>query len=129
MKKNESLVATLFAGLIFFACCAPVLASTHTQQARLARQARITMKQARATAQQHAQGKIEGAELEREHGRLVYSFDIRNERGAISEVQVSAINGQVVSATEETPAQESAEHAAEQKEHKRHARTSRRHQR
>lgn len=91
-------------------------------QARLARQARITMEQARATALERASGTVESGELEREHGRLVYSFDIRNERGTISEVQVSAINGRVVSVTEETPAQEAAERAADRRQQRRRPR-------
>ena len=61
------------------------------EQARLAREAKITMEQARETALKRAPGNIESSELEREHGKLVYSFDIRNSKGTITEVQVSAM--------------------------------------
>jgi ribosomal protein L34E len=40
-------------------------------------------------------GEIKSAELEREHGKLIYSFDIKTARG-ITEVNVSAISGKVI---------------------------------
>jgi uncharacterized membrane protein YkoI len=79
------------------------------EQARLAREAKITMEQARATALRRAPGNVEDGELEREHGKLVYSFDIRNAKGTITEVQVSAITGRVVSVEHESKKQEAAE--------------------
>jgi uncharacterized membrane protein YkoI len=46
-------------------------------------------------------------ELEREHGRLVYSYDIRVAgRSGIEEVQVDARTGRIVSHVHETPADE-----------------------
>lgn len=85
-------------------------------QAALARQAKITMEQARATALKRAPGKVEGSELEREHGRLVYSFDIRNAKGTIDEVQVSAITGRIVRVEHENKQQEAAEKRKEERE-------------
>lgn len=85
-------------------------------QAALARQAKITMEQARATALKRAPGNVEGNELEREHGRLVYSFDIRNAQGTIDEVQVSAINGRIVRVEHENKQQEAAEKRKEERE-------------
>lgn len=87
-----------------------------TEQAQLARQARITMAQARATALKRAPGNVESSELEREHGKLVYSFDIRNAKGTITEVQVSAITGRVVSVEHENKKQEAAEKRKEARE-------------
>lgn len=78
-------------------------------QAKLARQAKITMERAREIALQRAPGTIEESELEREHGKLVYSFDIRNEKGTITEVQVDAKKGNVVSVEEENAQQEAEE--------------------
>ncbi len=86
------------------------------EQAQLAREAKISMEQARAIALQRAQGNIEDGELERENGKLVYSFDIRNAKGTITEVQVSAIDGQVVSVEEENAQQEAAEKRKEAQE-------------
>ena len=79
------------------------------EQAKLAKQARITMEQAQETALKRAPGKVESSELEREHGKLVYSFDIRNARGTITEVQVSAITGKIVRVEHESRKQEAAE--------------------
>ena len=79
------------------------------EQERLQRQTRITMEQARETALKRAPGTVESGELEREHGKLVYSFDIRNARGTIDEVQVSAITGKVVRVEHENKKQEAAE--------------------
>ena len=77
--------------------------------ARLAKQAKITKEQAQEIALRRAPGTVESSELEREHGKLVYSFDIRNARGTIDEVQVSAITGKVVRVEHETRKQEAAE--------------------
>jgi uncharacterized membrane protein YkoI len=86
------------------------------EQAKLARQAKISMEQARETALKRAPGTVESAELEREHKRLVYSFDIRNAKGTITEVQVSAITGKVVSVEEENAKKEAAEKEKEGRE-------------
>lgn len=86
--------------------------------AKLVKQAKITMAQAREIAQKQATGSIEGEELEKEHGKLVYSFDIRNEKGTITEVQVDAKTGKVVSTEEETKAQEMKEKQEDAKKKK-----------
>jgi uncharacterized membrane protein YkoI len=90
--------------------------SEQAQEARLARQAKITKEQAQETALKRAPGNVESAELEREHGKLVYSFDIRNAKGTIDEVQVSAITGRVVRVEHESRKQEAAEKRKETKE-------------
>ena len=79
------------------------------KQAKLAKQAKITMGQAQETALTRAPGKVESSELEREHGKLVYSFDIRNASATITEVQVSAITGKVLRIEHESKEQEEAE--------------------
>lgn len=76
---------------------------------KLAKQAKITMVQAREIAQKTASGTIEGEELEREGGKLLYSFDIRNEKGTITEVQIDAKTGKLLSAKEETAEDEAKE--------------------
>ena len=87
----------------------------NTNEARLARQAKITKEQAQETALKRAPGTVESAELEREHRKLVYSFDIRNAKGTIDEVQVSAITGKIVRVEHENKQQEAAEKRADQK--------------
>lgn len=85
-------------------------------QAALKKEAEITLEQARETALNREPGKIEEEELEREDGKLVYSFDIRNARGTLTEIQVSALDNSIVSVEEETAEQEAAEQREEEKE-------------
>jgi hypothetical protein len=63
-------------------------------------------------------GQIHEGELEKEHGRLVYSFDVLvpNRKG-VEEVQVDARSGKVVSVKHESAAAEAKEHASEHGEH------------
>jgi uncharacterized membrane protein YkoI len=84
-------------------------------EAKLARKAKITKEQAQEIALKRAPGTVESAELEREHGKLVYSFDIRNSKGTIDEVQVSAINGKIVRVEHENKKQEETEKRKEKR--------------
>src|SRR5438552_4990050 len=86
------------------------------EQEKLAREAKITKEQAQAAALKRAPGNVESAELEREHKRLVWSFDIRNSKGTITEVQVSAITGRVVRVEHENKKKEAAEKRQEERE-------------
>lgn len=70
---------------------------------------KISLKQARTIALKEASGKVESSELEHERGTLVYSFDIRNAKGTIDEVLVSAYDGHIVAHEHENKAQEAAE--------------------
>ena len=88
------------------------------EQEKLQREAKITKEQAQETALKRAPGNVESSELEREHGKLVYSFDIRNAKGTIDEVQVSAITGKVVRVEHENKKQEAAEKLKESREKK-----------
>jgi uncharacterized membrane protein YkoI len=90
------------------------------EQQRLQREAKITKEQAQETALKRAPGNVESGELEREHGKLVYSFDIRNAKGTITEVQVSAITGKVVRVEHENKKQEADEKRKESGEKKKH---------
>jgi Peptidase propeptide and YPEB domain len=63
-------------------------------------------------------GQIHEGELEKEHGRLVYSFDVAvPQRKGVQEVQVDARSGKVVSVKHESAAAEAKEHAAEHAKH------------
>ena len=70
---------------------------------------KITMAQARATALKKAPGKVKSEELEKEHGKLIYSFDIATSKSGITEVNVDAINGKIVAVQHESAAQEAKE--------------------
>ncbi len=80
--------------------------------------AKISMRSARATALARVPGgKVKAAELEREHGKLIYSFDIRVPgKSGIEEVQVDAMNGEIVSQTHESPKAERKESQQEKME-------------
>ena len=77
---------------------------------------KITMAQARATALKKAPGKVKSEELETEHGKLIYSFDIATSKNAITEVNVDAVNGKIVAVQHENAAKEAAEKQQEAKE-------------
>ncbi len=97
-----------------------VHASTHDSQAALRKEATITMVQARATALKEVpNGRVGSAELERENGKLVYSFDIKVPgKSGVDEVLIDAISGAVVSNKHETPQTEAKEAKAEKAEMK-----------
>lgn len=61
-------------------------------------------------------GAIEGVELERENGKLMYSYDIKVAgKSGIEEVNVDAISGKVLAVAHENPADEKKEAAEEAK--------------
>ena len=87
-------------------------------EAKLLSEAKVTQQQAEITALAKVPGgKVQAAELEREHGKLVWAFDITQaESKNIREIQVDAVRGDVVSSTVETPADHAKEAAEEKKE-------------
>ena len=109
MKKNFVLV--IFVSTIVAAGSLAMVASASparrgqeeaNNEAKLQKQAKISKERAQEVALRRAPGTVESSELEREHGKLVYSFDIRNAKGTIDEVQVSATTGRVVRVEHET---------------------------
>ena len=89
-------------------------------QAALQKEAKISEETARATALKEVpNGTVKSSELEREKGKLIYSFDITVPgKTGIEEVNVNAIDGSVVGREHETPKMEKAEAAKEAKEKK-----------
>ena len=90
------------------------------RQAALQREAKIPEATARATAlAQVPNGTVKSSELEREHGKLIYSYDISVPgKTGIEEINVNAIDGSVVAREHETPKMEKKEAAKEAKEKK-----------
>lgn len=82
--------------------------------AQLAKDARVTMHDARAQALKLAPGAIKSAELESEHGGsgLRYSFDIQTSQG-LREVGIDAQTGKVLEDSAETHRAEAAETRSE----------------
>ncbi|HEV7906101.1 MAG TPA: PepSY domain-containing protein [Pyrinomonadaceae bacterium] len=109
LTSSVILCAVLCAGAFAATTTVWTLSGQDKNQAKLAKQARITMEQARKIALERAPGTIEEEELEKEHGKLVYSFDIRNAGGAITEVQVNAKDGSIASVEEEDAKEEAEE--------------------
>ena len=112
MRRSKFAVFMLIAAL----GAAPAALAAETQ-AQLQKEAKISMEKARSIALKNVPGgKIESAELEREHGKLIYSFDIKTAKPGVTEVNVDAITGKVLSSKHETPAKEAAEKKQETKE-------------
>jgi len=101
MKKTLITIAGVFVLI--------AAASAAETQAELQKQAKVSMKNARSIALKRVSGgEIQSAELEREGGKLIYSFDVKSKSG-ITEVNVSAISGKVIALHYETAAKEAAE--------------------
>lgn len=85
--------------------------------AGLAKQAKISLDTARATALAKVHnGTVRSEELEKEHGKLIYSFDMKTKQPGVTEVNIDAMNGKIIAVQHETPAKESAEKKQEAKE-------------
>jgi hypothetical protein len=98
-----------------------VLADAATQ-AKLRAAAKISEAQARTTALATVPGgSVSSSELEKEHGKLIWSFDIAQVGSQnITEIQVDAKTGKIVSTKVETPDKERKEALAEGKKSKTH---------
>lgn len=93
----------------------------HETEAQLKAEAKIPEATARATALAKVPGgKVKKYELEREHGKLLYSYDIATPgKSGIDEVQVDAITGATIGdVVHENAATERKEAAQEAKEGK-----------
>jgi uncharacterized membrane protein YkoI len=87
-------------------------------QATLMKEAKVSEATARATAlAQVPNGSVKSSEIERENGKLIYSFDITVPgKTGIEEVNVNAIDGSVVARSHEGAKAEKKEKAEEAKE-------------
>ncbi len=83
----------------------------------LVKQAKVTEEvAAKAAMARVPKGQIQTVELEKEKGRLIYSYDIKVAgKSGIDEVAVSAATGKVVAFSHETPADEKKEAAEDAK--------------
>ncbi len=97
-----------FAAMTFAAVLA---AGCATDQAKLQAEAKISKEAATQTALgQVPHGTVKESELEREHGKLIWSFDMATPGTTdITEVNVDAITGQVISTSKESPESEAKE--------------------
>jgi uncharacterized membrane protein YkoI len=91
-----------------------------TSQAALRKEAKIAEADARKTAlAQVPGGKVQSHELERENGKLIYSYDIKVAgKSGIEEVNIDAVTGAIVAHEHEDAKAEAKEKKAEAKEKK-----------
>ena len=115
MKPN--LNAVILIGALAAVPAVAHSATSHSTQAELQKEAKISKEQATKIALAKVpDGKVVSEELEREHGKLIYSFDIKTKSPGVTEVNVDALNGKIVAVHHETPASEAAEKKKEAKE-------------
>jgi uncharacterized membrane protein YkoI len=96
------------------------LALTHAfaaepSQAQLQAQAKVSQDQATRTALARVPAaKVQSAELEREHGKLIWSFDLAQDgKTGVTEIQVDALTGKIVSQKHESAVHEASEASKE----------------
>ena len=118
MKNSirHSLIAVLAAGALT-GCICTKHHNHEAEQAKLMAEAKVSKADAEKTALAKApNGTIKEGELEKEHGKLIWSFDITTpDTKDITEVNVDAITGEVVSVEKES-AESEAKEAAEDKD-------------
>jgi len=110
MKKSKLFGVAIFAvALVVSLSLALSLQAQESKESRshdqrvLANAARVTMLEAVVTATKEAPGVVTAAELEREKGQLIYSFDIlpSAQSQKLTEVHIDALTGKVLSKEEE----------------------------
>jgi uncharacterized membrane protein YkoI len=112
--RTRNVLAVVIA--VVLAASALAAAKKSESHAAMLKEAKVTEPNARKVALERAPGNVESSELEREHGHLIWSFDIRNAKGTIDEVAVDAVNGKILTVEHETAKQEAAEKKQEAKE-------------
>jgi len=124
MQSKKSLIALVGATVLSLGAAGAVFAYPGEH---LAKDAKVTMAQARTQALREAPGTIKSAELEKEGGGsgLRYSFDIQTQRG-LREVGIDAVTGKVLenshesAQTEANEARSEHEMEGDQAEHEHH---------
>jgi uncharacterized membrane protein YkoI len=115
--KTKHCITSLIAVAVMAGVSTFTLRGAEETQAALKAQAKITQAEAEKTVLAKVpDGRIKAAELEREHGKLIWSFDISMPKSrSIVEIQVDAKTGKIVSTQVETPKDQAAEAAADKK--------------
>jgi uncharacterized membrane protein YkoI len=101
----STLAVALLAG------CASEKTERADKQAKLQALAKVSQADAEKAALTKApNGTVKEAELEKEHGKLIWSFDIATpDSKNITEVAVDAMTGEVTSVEQETPEEQAKE--------------------
>jgi uncharacterized membrane protein YkoI len=111
----RKIVLSLVGSAAAVALTAAATNGAEESQAVLKKQAKVTEAQARSTAlAKVVNGTVKSSELEKELGKLIWSFDIATPKTQnIIEVQVDAKTGMIVSTHIETPAKQAQEAQSE----------------
>ena len=110
--KAKNIISSILAGLLAAACASNHGAGEKKEsQAILEAQAKISKTEAEKIALAKVpNGTVKEGELEKENGKLIWSFDIASPGSKdITEVQVDAVTGEVLSIQKETPADQEKE--------------------
>jgi len=119
IMKIKMIVCSAVAAALLAGCCTDKGEAKHhnkeARQAKLAAEARVSKDDAEKTALGKVpNGAIQEAEIEKEHGKLIWSFDVATpDTKDITEVNVDAITGDVVSVEKEAAESEAKEAAGE----------------
>ena len=115
VMKIKLFAISALAALLFAGC-----ATEADKQTRLQAEAKISKADAEKIALTKApNGMIKEGELEKEKGKLIWSFDITTpDSRNITEVAVDAITGDVISVEQETPKEQSKEKEEDAKKEK-----------
>jgi len=107
--KNKLILGGMLAVLITVGVSG--CATEEQKQAELQSQAKISKEQAQQTALAKVPGgTVKAGELEKEKGKLIWSFDIATAASKnITEITVDAVTGSVISVEQETPEQQANE--------------------
>lgn len=102
---------TLPLAMAALAAGAPLANAATISQDALKAEAKVTEVDARTTAlAKVANGTVQSSTLEKEHGKLVWSFDIAQPSTKdLTEIQIDATTGTIASVKKETPVQEAKE--------------------
>src|SRR5262249_31779480 len=101
--KIKSLVGMTLTALLFAGCASEKHEAA--EQAELMSKAKISQADAQAKASARVpNGTIKESEIEKEHGKLIWSFDMATPDSTdITEVNVDAMTGDIVSVEKEKP--------------------------
>jgi len=114
--KITNLVGTALVAVALVGCTTEK--SKESKQAEYMAEAKVSQADAQATAMaQVPNGTVKEAELEKEHGKLIWSFDIATpDSKDITEVNVDAVTGKLVSTEKEKAEDEAKEAKGEKKD-------------
>ena len=119
MQRSLGIAAAFVVFVVFGASSAAAQSTTYKRDIpdSLAKEAKVTESAAAAAAQKRVpKGTIQAVELEREGGRLLYSYELKVPgKTGIDEVNVDAKTGKSLRTEHESPAKERMEAAADAK--------------